>query len=436
MSKPRATHPRVAHDALAYGSPLAALRAHAMFLRAPRGSCDIGFLRSLVGSGDRLACALAIRPLARFAGSDFDTALHTFARGDDPLLQEQAVWALADRPATPAGIEVVVDAIAEGGHRATIAQITIEHWAASDRAVVGAIPPALERHSEDGARVRLVETAAVTDHPDIPPLLARLLRSTDEHEVVRAPRRSTRPTVLRRRISSPWYVSSTTIRLPASLTRPGPRDTGWHDERLLHQEQIAFRGVHPGRRCLGWRWPTLLDALAGRGSRLALAGRDSSNLDDVAVDETATLRFDLASDTAPRLVAAAAEGLGGLDGVVCRAGAVAFGPLDETPIDALQEIVAVDVVGSLLLARAAIPILPAEGFMLNFGGVTETGLTGRALHGEPPGMCAGLDPSVVAERLGSRDRRRRTRRPRERLHAVTRLPDLDDERHQRRPDDR
>jgi len=43
---------------------------------------------------------------------------------------------------------------------------------------VAAIPTALERHSEDGARVRLVETAAVTDHPDIPPLLARLLRST------------------------------------------------------------------------------------------------------------------------------------------------------------------------------------------------------------------------------------------------------------------
>ena len=186
MSTSRATHPHVAHDALAYGSPLAALRAHAEFLRAPRRSREIGFLRSLVGSGDRLARALAIRPLARFARADFDTALLAFARGGDPLLREQAVWALADRPATPAGIEVVLGAIAEGGHRATIAQLTIERWAASERAVVAAIPAALERHSEDGARVRLVETAAVADHPDIPPLLARLLRSTDEHEVVRA----------------------------------------------------------------------------------------------------------------------------------------------------------------------------------------------------------------------------------------------------------
>ncbi len=139
-----------------------------------------------MGSGDRLACALAIRPLARFARAEFDTALLAFARGADPLLGEQAVWALADRPATPAGIEVVLGAVAEGGHRATIAQLTIERWAASERAVMAAIPTALERHSEDGARVRLVETAAVADHPDIPQFLALLLRSTDEHEIVRA----------------------------------------------------------------------------------------------------------------------------------------------------------------------------------------------------------------------------------------------------------
>ncbi len=172
----------------------------------------------------------------------------------------------------------------------------------------------------------------------------------------------------------------------------------------------------------------LVDALAGRGSRLALAGRDSSDLDDVAPDGIDTLCFDA---------------LGGLDGVVCCAGAVAFGPLDKTPIDVLKEIVAVDLVGPLLLARAAIPILPAGGFILNLSGVvaelptaglvpysaakagisagfralarevrprglsvidarpphTETGLAGRALHGEPPQMRAGLDPSVVAERL-------------------------------------
>jgi len=184
-------------------------------------------------------------------------------------------------------------------------------------------------------------------------------------------------------------------------------------------------------------------ALAGRGSHLVLAGRDSA-LADLDVGETATFSFDLAVDEAvPRLVSAAADALGGLDGVVCCAGAVAFGPLDETPIDVLHEIIAVDLVGPLLLARAAIPILPAGGFILNVSGFiaelptagivpysaakagvsagfralarevrsrgvsvidarpphTETGLAGRALHGEPPRMLAGLDPAIVAERL-------------------------------------
>ncbi len=208
--------------------------------------------------------------------------------------------------------------------------------------------------------------------------------------------------------------------------------------RSLHGARILVVGASGG---LG---RPLAVALAGRGARLVLAGRESSSLDGVDVRQPAALTFDLrAADAAPRLVEAAADALGGLDGVVCCAGAVAFGPLDETPVDVLREIVAVDLVGPLLLARAAIPILPAGGFVLNVSGSiaelptagmvtysaakagisaafralarevrsrglsvidarpphTETGLAGRALHGEPPRLRAGLDPAVVAERL-------------------------------------
>jgi len=210
------------------------------------------------------------------------------------------------------------------------------------------------------------------------------------------------------------------------------------NRRSLHGARILVVGASGG---IG---RPLVEALTGRGAHLALAGRDTSSLDDVSVDQTAALRFDLEVVTsAPRLVAAAASALGGLDGVICCAGAVAFGPLDETPIDVLQRIVAIDLVGPLLLARAAIPMLSAGGFILNVSGVvaelptagivpysaakagvsagfralarevrqrglsvidarpphTETGLAGRALHGEPPRMRGGLDPIVVAERL-------------------------------------
>ena len=165
---------------------MAALQAHFALLRAPGGTADVKALRSLAATGDRLARGLAIRPLARFAGSTFDSTLLGLAQSDDPLLREQALWALADRPATPAAVDAAVRAVAHGGHAAVIAQLAIEHWAASDRAVVSAVPTALEHHAEDGPRVRLIEAASVGDHDDIRRLVARLLGSAHESEAVRA----------------------------------------------------------------------------------------------------------------------------------------------------------------------------------------------------------------------------------------------------------
>ncbi len=188
----------------------------------------------------------------------------------------------------------------------------------------------------------------------------------------------------------------------------------------------------------------LTAALACSGACLAVAGRDVSQLAGIGAAETPAFSFDLAdaSASAP-LVAAATAALGGLEGVICCAGTVAFGPLDEIPLDILREIVAVDLVGPLALARAAIPVVSSGGFILNVSGVvaeiptaglvaysaakagvsagfralarearprrisvidarpphTETGLAGRTLHGEAPGMRPGLDPARVAERL-------------------------------------
>ena len=177
---------RAAYDVLANGAPLAALQAHLSLLFAGRRHADVRSLRSLVASGDRLARGLAIRPLARFAESDFDATLFAFVRSDDQLLREQSMWALADRPATPAGIDVAVGAIAEGGFAATIAQLTIERWATTNPSLMSAIPAALEDHAEIGARVRLIETASIADRDDIHTLLVRLLRSTGESTAVRA----------------------------------------------------------------------------------------------------------------------------------------------------------------------------------------------------------------------------------------------------------
>ncbi len=186
----------------------------------------------------------------------------------------------------------------------------------------------------------------------------------------------------------------------------------------------------------------LTTALADRGAALAVAGRDLDRLDGLGA--TAILGYDLADAAAAApLVADAAAALGGLDGLVCCAGVVAFGALEETPVEVITEIVAVDLVGPLALARAAIPALPRGGFVLNVSGVvaelptaglvpysaakagvsagfralarearsrgvsvidarpphTETGLAQRPLHGVAPRLPTGLAPAAVAARL-------------------------------------
>jgi NAD(P)-dependent dehydrogenase (short-subunit alcohol dehydrogenase family) len=184
--------------------------------------------------------------------------------------------------------------------------------------------------------------------------------------------------------------------------------------------------------------------LAERGAVLALAARSRERLLDQSIQNDLQLALDLTASDAPgAVVRAAHERLGGLDGVVCLAGAVAFGPLAETPRRVVEEIVTLDLTVPLLLAQAAIPLLEPGGFVANASGVvaeiptaglvaysaakagvsagfralarevrprgitvidlrpphTETGLAGRALHGVGPRLPAGLDPATVARRI-------------------------------------
>jgi NAD(P)-dependent dehydrogenase (short-subunit alcohol dehydrogenase family) len=184
--------------------------------------------------------------------------------------------------------------------------------------------------------------------------------------------------------------------------------------------------------------------LAERGAVLALAARRGERLADPTLPEGTRVPIDLAAAGAPALAVREAHRLlGGLDGVVCAAGAVAFGPLAETPAEVVEEIVRLDLLVPLLLAQAAIPVLERGGFVANVSGVvaetpvaglvaysaakagisagfralarearpagitvldlrpphTETGLAGRPLHGTAPRLPVGLEPDVVARRI-------------------------------------
>jgi len=183
-----------------------------------------------------------------------------------------------------------------------------------------------------------------------------------------------------------------------------------------------------------------------RGASVALSGRDAGRLQAAAARLqrlAPTLALDLSRSGAPRqLVDWAAGALGGLDGVVNAAGAVAFGPLAETDPTTVEELVAIDLTVPLLVMAEAIPHIQG-GFIVNLTGVvaeqpfpgmpvyvaaktgfsaatralsrelrrqgilvvdarpphTETGLAGRSLSGTSPRFPEGLDPLVVARRI-------------------------------------
>jgi cyclic-di-GMP-binding biofilm dispersal mediator protein len=186
-------------------------------------------------------------------------------------------------------------------------------------------------------------------------------------------------------------------------------------------------------------------SLADRGAVLAVHGRDAVRLADLAAGIGAT---PLAADlTAPgavdTVVDDAAAALGGLDIVVMSAGAVAFGTVADLDEQVLRQVVDLDLVVPILVARAATrhlgeggviamvsavvaeqPMAGLAAYSAAKAGLTafdvafrremrrakvrvldarpphmETGLATRPLAGEPPGLAQGRDPREVADEL-------------------------------------
>lgn len=186
--------------------------------------------------------------------------------------------------------------------------------------------------------------------------------------------------------------------------------------------------------------------LAARGAHVSLAGRNAERLVAAAAaigPDVPSVLFDLrVPGHAAHVVDTAAAQLGGLDGVVNAAGVVGFAGLDDLVDDALDELVATNLVGPMRVMREALRHLEG-GFFVTISGVvaeqpvagmaaysaakaglsaastalgrelrrrgvhvldarpphTETGLATRPITGEAPRMPEGLDPDVVATRI-------------------------------------
>ncbi len=186
-------------------------------------------------------------------------------------------------------------------------------------------------------------------------------------------------------------------------------------------------------------------SLAARGARLAVHGRNRARLDALSAELGAmAVEGDLTAPGAPdQVVDAAATALGGLDVIVMSAGAVAFGPVAELDEQVLRQVVDLDLIAPVLVARAATRHLGEGGAIVMVSAVVaeqpmaglaaysaakagltafdvafrremrrakvrvldarpphmETGLATRPLAGDPPGLAEGRNPREVADEL-------------------------------------
>jgi 3-oxoacyl-[acyl-carrier protein] reductase len=96
-------------------------------------------------------------------------------------------------------------------------------------------------------------------------------------------------------------------------------------------------------------------SLAAEGVRLALASRRG---DDLGLDGAVARRCDVRQpDDLEALVAEAVERFGGIDILVANAGVGAYGPFLDLPADQLEEMIDINVKGTLYAVRTALPHL-------------------------------------------------------------------------------
>lgn len=188
-------------------------------------------------------------------------------------------------------------------------------------------------------------------------------------------------------------------------------------------------------------------ALAAHGAVLTLSGRSVEKLDALAAElgdhVVGTVTGDLALPGVAGEIVATAQAIRPLQGVVFAAGVVAFGEIGELDDDVLDQLMLLNLMAPIRIARAAVAVLPAGGFLASISAVvaeqpmkgmaaycatkagltafdraaaaelrrrqitvldirpghTETGLAGRPIAGQPPRLPTGADPAAVAERI-------------------------------------
>ena len=145
--------------------------------------------------------------------------------------------------------------------------------------------------------------------------------------------------------------------------------------------------------------------LAARGARLTLVARNEQRLSELGV-RGHRVALDLRDPAAcSAAIDAAVTHAGRLDVVVNAVGVVAFGPVDELSVDAMEELFLPNTFVPIMLAKAALAVMSEGGVIVNISGViAEQALPGMAAYGASKAAVRSFD-----EALGREARRRRIR---------------------------
>ncbi len=148
------------------------------------------------------------------------------------------------------------------------------------------------------------------------------------------------------------------------------------------------------------------EALARKGARLALSGRDPARLRAVAADTGGEpILADLTEPGAPERVASeASKRLGGIDVLVNNAGVGLAGPFREAEPARVDELVAVNLRAPMLLARALVPeMLERErGAIVNVASIAgHLGVAGETVYAASKAGLIGFSESLRQELAGS-----------------------------------
>lgn len=138
--------------------------------------------------------------------------------------------------------------------------------------------------------------------------------------------------------------------------------------------------------------------LHARGAVLTMAGRDQSRLDALQTPSSrhmADLRSPQACDDA---IQTALDHTGKLDIVINAVGVVAFGPISELSIDAMEELFLTNTFIPIMVAKAAMSRMSQPGVIVNISGViAEQNLPGMAAYGASKAATRSFDEAFARE---------------------------------------